>query len=243
MTDNLFEAPDQDASLREELLAKWKDKPLEDVLKAKVESDLYIKTLEKQKDELRKDYLEQRDKLLAQTKFEELIDRFEKAPKNIPEAPPEAKEESKFDPKMIEDLVEQKIKQSKLSDRQNDNFTKVQNKLRERYGDNYATVLEDQRNQLGLSADDVNTLAKKSPEGFFRIMGLNEVAVKNEFQAPPKSAQRNDQFSPRGQPKRDYAFYQEMKKTNPKAYLDPKIAVQMHNDVIEMGEAAFYGQS
>jgi hypothetical protein len=31
-----------------------------------------------------------------------------------------------------------------------------------------------------------------------------------------------------------------MKKTNPKLYLDPKIAVQMHNDAIELGDA-FYG--
>ncbi len=93
---------------RDEILAKWKDKPLEELLKAKVESDLYIKTLEKQKDELRDDYLKQREELLAKAKFEELIDRYEKAPKEQVANP--ANEESlKYDPKQVEDIVLKKI--------------------------------------------------------------------------------------------------------------------------------------
>ncbi len=93
-----------------------------------------------------------------------------------------------------------------------------------------------------MSIEDVNALAKKSPEAFFRVMGLNE-KQSDLFQTPPKSGQRNDNFAPKGQTKRDWAYYQEMKKANPKMYLDPKIAVQMHNDVLAIGEEAFYGQS
>ena len=52
---NLLDAPlDQgNSNERDEITAKWKDKPQDELLKAKVESDLYIKTLERQKDELR----------------------------------------------------------------------------------------------------------------------------------------------------------------------------------------------
>jgi hypothetical protein len=241
MTD-LF-AEDHQPDLRAEIEAKWKDKPLDEVLKAKIESDLYIKTLERQKDELRTDYLKQREELLAKAKFEELIDRYEKAPKDLLVAPPQANEESpKYNPKDVEDIVLKKIQESKISDIETQNFHKVENKLRERFGDNFKSVLKEQQATLGLSTEDVNALAKKSPEAFFRIMDLNEHKAEN-FQAPPRSNQRNDNFAPKGQPKRDYAFYQEMKKTNPKLYLDKQIAVQMHNDVISMGEAAFYGQS
>jgi hypothetical protein len=39
------------------------------------------------------------------------------------------------------------------------------------------------------------------------------------------------------QNKRTWAYYQELKKTNPKLYLDPKISVQMDKDAIALGDA------
>lgn len=246
---NLLEGEDQKPDEREELLNKWKDKPLEEVLKAKVESDLYIKTLEKQKDELREDYLKQREELLAKAKFEELIDRYEKAPKE--KAPKEsqvanpANDESSpvFDPKEVEKIVAKKLRETKAQEEQQKNFNEVQNKLKERYGEGYRTVVKEQQSTLGLSDDDINSLAKRSPQALIKLFGADQPRNDPSFQTPPRSGQRNDNFAPKGPAKRDYAFYQEMKKTNPKAYLDPKIAVQMHNDVIQMGEAAFYGQN
>lgn len=224
---------------REEIYNKWKtkfpDAPPE-LLESKTDSDLYVKTLERQKDELRVDYLKQRDELLAKAKFEELVDRLQN-PDNRQVTPPNVNDTEKpqYDPKEMEALILSKINESKSLDIQTDNFKKVENKLRERYGDNFASVLKDQQNTLRLSDDDINNLAKKSPEAFFRMMGLDQ-QTKESFQSPPRSNQRNDSFAPKVQ-KRDWAYYQEMKKTNPRLYLDPKIAVQMHNDAIELGDA------
>lgn len=232
------------ANERDAILNKWKDKPIEELLKAKVDADLYVRTLERQKDEMRDDLLKTREELLAKAKFEELIDRFENAPRDLQVAPPKANEESqKFDLKDIESLFDTRLKQAKVFELETANMTLVQNKLQERFGEKSVDVLKEQQSTLGLSDDDVRMLAKKSPEAFFRMMGLNDQRQTESFQTPPKSAQRNDNFSPRGATKRDYAYYQELKKTQPKLYLDPKIAVQMHNDVMEMGESAFYGQN
>jgi len=237
---NLFEAPvDQpDASLREEITNKWKDKPVEELLKAKVESDLYIKSLERQKDELRNDYLKQRDELLTKAKFEEYIQKMESL-KDGQVTEPKVNEvsEPKYDPKEIESLVLNKINETKKIEKETENFNRVQMKLQERFGNNYQSVLREQQINLGLSDSDVNDLAKKSPEAFFRMMNLNE-GTKESFQAPPRSNQRMDNFAPKVQ-KRDYNYYQELKKTNPRLYLDPKIAVQMHNDAVELGESFF----
>lgn len=236
--DDLFNAPDPDVAARDELTAKWKDKSPEEVLKAKVEADLYIKTLEKQKDELRTDYLKQREELLSKAKFEEYIDRMEKSNNQI--ASPSANEESpKLDMTEISKLIKNEIMQTKVVDKETTNYQTVQKKLQERFGNNYPSILEEQRNALGLSNERINALAKESPEAFFRMMGLNE-QVRDSFQAPPKSGQRNDSFAPKGQTKRDWNYYQELKKADPKIYLDPKISVQMHNDAIEQGDA-FYG--
>jgi len=235
---NLLDTPADLPDERDEILAKWKDKPLEEVLKAKVESDLYIKTLERQKDELRTDYLKQREELLAKQKFEELIDRYENKTKEFQEQTPPTEVAKPFDPKEIEQLVLNKIQETKSIEKQTDNFNKVQNKLQERFGNNYSSVLKEQQNTLGLSDNEINDLAKKSPEAFFRIMGLNDQAPRESYQSPPRSNQRNDQFTPKSA-KRDWNYYQELKKANPKLYLDPKISVQMHNDALEQGESFF----
>jgi len=239
MTENLFDVnpTNDDINLRDELAAKWKDKPADEVLKAKIESDLYIKTLERQKDEMRQMYLQQNEELKAKAKFEELIDRFEKAPRDLQVASPPANEDQpKFNPDEYRKIASETYQELERSKIESDNFRKVQNKLQDKYGSNYANILKDQQTTLGLSDTDVNTLAKKSPEAFFRMMGLNEQA-RETFQTPVRGSQRNDSFAPKGAPKRDWNYYMEMKKSNPNAFLDPKIQVQMHNDAIELGEA------
>ena len=234
--DNLFETGNDQPNERDELLTKWKDKPAEEVLKAKIEADLHIKALEREKAELRQMYAEQREELLAKAKWDEYLDRVTK-PENLPVANTPANEVTpkQFDPKEIESLFDQKLTQYEAQKTERENFNKVQTKLRERFGDNFTSVLKDQQAALGLSVEDVNTLAKKSPEAFFRMMGLND-QPRSDYQSPPRSVQRNDSFAPKTQ-RRDWNYYQELKKTNPLLYLDPKIAVQMEKDAAELGDA------
>ena len=232
---NLLEGGnDQDTSTRDELLNKWKDKPAEEVLKAKIEADLHIKALEREKAELREMYSSTREELLAKAKFEELIDRMNK-PTETPVAHTPANEvkSPSFNQEEIEKLVLSKIQETESKKVQQTNFSKVQSKLAERFGDNSSNVLKEQMNALGLTPEDVNTLAMKSPEAFFRVMGLNE-QPKDLFQSPPRSGQRSDSFAPKTV-KRDWNYYQELKKTNPMLYLDPKISVQMEKDAQELG--------
>jgi hypothetical protein len=239
---NLLDGADQTPNEHDEIYNKWKtkfpDAPPE-LLEVKTQSDLYVKTLERQKDDLRKDYLSQRDELLAKAKFEEYFDRMKSTlPQDLQVALPPAKEvESlKIDPSEVKNIFKQEYQQVKLAEKETENFAKVESKLKERYGNNVAAVLREQQNTLGLSDDEINNLAKRSPEAFFRVMGLNQ-AQGDTFQSPPRSNQRNDNFAPRGAPKRDYQYYQELKKNNPKIYLDPKIQVQMHNDAVALGDA------
>jgi hypothetical protein len=233
---NLLDGADQTPDERDELLNKWKDKPQEEVLKAKVEADLHIKALEREKAELREMYLSQREELLAKAKFEELIDQMKSPTTNLPVANTPAKEvEKPYDPKDIETLFDQKLSAYERQKTEAENFNRVQSKLMDKYGSNYASVLKDQQNSLGLSVEEINGLAKKSPEAFFRMMGLNDAPKNSTYQAPPRTNQRNDSYAPKVQV-RDYNYYQELKKTNPKLYLDPKISLQMERDAQELGD-------
>lgn len=239
MTD-LFEAPtDQgEVSEREELLSKWKDKSKEEILEAKINSDLFVKTLTKRQDDISKDYLEARKQLDAQASLQELVDKLsQKTTSNS--APPNANEGTeshKPEPIDMDKRVRELIEETRRVERQTANANLVQSKLKERFGNSYQSVLRD----TGLSEKQINEIAGDSPEAIFRLVGLDS-APKENFQAPPKNAQLPS-FAPRGQTKRDWIYYQELKKTDPKLYLDPKIAVQMHNDAVEQGEA-FYGHN
>ena len=240
--NDLFNQPDpvDDISLRDALTAKWKTQFPEapdDLIKSKVDSDLYIKTLEQQKDDLRTDYMKAQEEIQKSKALEEVIDRLNL--KREDPLPPPIKVDP-IRPSMNEDEIakvfDARYEAKKQAEIETRNFNEVQNKLRDRYGTRAAEILTEQREALGLTKDDVNSLAKKSPEAFFRMLGLNQ--EREPFMAPPRSDVRNDNFAPKTQ-KRTYSFYEEMRTKNPKQYWDPKTQVQMHKDGESLGAAFF----
>lgn len=236
MADSLLDVSLDPIDERQELFNKWKDKPLEEVLKAKVESDLFIKTQNARLDDLRKDYLKLREEATAKASLEELIARQEKLLAN-PENPQPPVEETKpsFKPEDIDSILEQKFTQRERLNKQNENFNMVKAKLREQFGDKASEVLKQRMDTLGLDQAFTDDLARTHPTVFLKTFGVEDTRQSTDI-SPPRSSQRQNQFVPTA-PKRDWNYYQELKKSNPRMYLDPKIAIQMHNDAIELGDA------
>src|SRR5882724_3862605 len=85
MADSLLDDGNQSSDVREEFRNKWKDKSKEEILEAKVESDIYIKTQNARFDEIRKDYLELKEQSTAKAQLQELIERQEKLLKGNPD--------------------------------------------------------------------------------------------------------------------------------------------------------------
>lgn len=225
----------------EELVGEGrKFKTVEDLARGKAEADLYIETLTRRQDEINADYRRVLEESKAQAKLQELIDRLENTPANRQELPPAVNDLERmptYNPDEVKSLIRNELVQSKAEEKATSNFNTVQKKLQEQFGDNTSRVLQEQMNKLDLSIDDLNALARKSPTAFFNTLGLNQPQNTNDnFMAPPRS-QRNDSFAPQGPKKRTWSYYQEMKKTNPDLYLNPKIANQMHDDMVELGDA------
>lgn len=208
------------------------------VSKGKYESDQYVELLKRRQDELREDYLRIREDNQTKARLEELIDQLSNKQLASSDLPP-AKEDNQpaMSAEQLDNLMSNKIQAYELTKKQTENFNVVQAKLKERYGSNYANVLREQIESLGLTNEDINALAKKSPIAFFKTLGLDQQPHQDSFQSPPRSNQRNDTFAPRGAPKRSWAYYQELKKADPKLYFDRKTAIQMQNDAIELGDA------
>jgi len=223
----------------EELVGDGKKfKSTEDLARGKYESDSYIRILEKRLDEMRNDHIRLRDDYNSRARLEELVDQL-KNPQLASSAnnqnANEDTDQPKYNPKDVEDMVLNKIEERENSKRQGENLTIVRNKLTERFGKNYQNVLKEQAETLGLSPDDLNALARKSPNAFLRTLGLDRQEVVDNFQTPPRSREFSGSFKPTVQ-KRTWAYYQNMKKENPSLYQKPETAVQMQQDYIQLGD-------
>lgn len=213
-----------------------KFKTVEDLARGKAEADTTIELFKKRQDELRTDYLNLREEANAQAKLQDLIDRLEN-PQNTPVVTPPVMEQKQptVDPTQLSSLVSKEIVTYETNKKRTENYNQVQSKLQEMFGTNYQQELAKRMNTLGLTADHINETAKTSPHAFYNLMGLNQ-PVAQGFQSPIRSSVSNDNFSARPQ-KRTWAYYQEMKKADPKMYYNTKIANQMLDDMVELGDA------
>lgn len=215
-----------------------KDLALEKLAKGKFEADNYIKHLESRLDDMRKDYLNLDSEYKSRARLEELADRLADKQLTSSDNTPNANEVNtpQLDPKLVESLVSNKLKEYEISKRQEDNFELVRSKLKERFGPNYQHVIKEQSENLGLTEDFVNNLARTQPNALFKLFNVDATSSpNNNFQAPPTSSQRSDSFAPKT-PKRTWTYYQNLKKTDYKTYSDPRTQTQMYKDAMELGE-------
>jgi hypothetical protein len=239
MADSLFNNDPDDNADRNALLEKWKAKTPEEVLAAKVESDLYIKTLTSRMDDLTKDHLQLMEESKAKAQLQDLIDRLEKRGEGQDNNSQQNQQrddnqQPSFKPEDIEAIVNKKLSENDQRKKQDSNFNTIKATLREQLGDNHQEILKQRREELGLTQEFADELARNHPTVFLKTFGLEEQR-QDPFRAPPRSNVRPSSFAPKS-PVRDWNYYQELKKKDPKIYLDPKIAVQMHEDAIALGD-------
>lgn len=212
-----------------------KFKTPEDLAKGKFLADSYVKILERRLDEMRTDYLKVSEENKARAKLEELIDQMNNKTQQLTssEQPPAKEVPQTPSLDQIESLVSNKISQVETQRKERENFNLITNKLKELYGNDYQVYLNKQTEDLGLSKEFVNDMARKHPSAFIRTFGLDASRSNDSFQAPPRT---NVGFTPKLPEKRTWSYYQKLKQTDPKLYLDPKTAVQMQDDAIALGE-------
>lgn len=196
--------------------------------KSVVYKDAHIKRLEQEAAIRDANYAKLNDEYTTAASLKELIDQLKsQKTDDTHEQPPVTVQQPMTKPEDMKSL----FKQFRDEEVEETNFNTVQAKLKEKLGPSYGQVLNEKANQLGLTKDMVNSLARRSPTAFFNALGINDTQS-DLFQAPPRS-----EFAPRGEKKRDWAFYQEMKKSDPKTYNKPETQVQLMQDRVALGDA------
>jgi hypothetical protein len=255
MADSLFNDPiepqlDQNKNYLSDLVGpdkKFRD--AEALAKGKWYADAQIEIQNKKMDQLRNDYLQLKADYDARAKLEEYLDQLQTKPQNIPtHVEPQVKTDNApaIKPEDIEALINRRLSESKVSDRAEQNFNTVTERLKEQYGNSWQTVLKQKTEEIGLTSDEVDAMARRSPKLFFKTMDLDKPPAAAPFPAPPRSDTR---FVPQGAPKKTWTYYQEQFKKNPKLYYDPKMTQEMveaHAQLgteFEDGDFRIYGDS
>lgn len=213
----------------------------EAVARAKVFGDEHIRRVEAENKQLRDDVLRFREENIAKQKLEDLIDQLQGRRTETPpqDNKPIVPQEKAIDTKDIESLIENKLRQTELTRTYNQNLQTVQQKLKEKYGEDYIPHYKQQIESLYLSKEEADELARRKPDTFMRMLGIDQPKpVQPQYQPPLRNT--NQPMSPQAvnlPEKRDWAYYENLRKTNRSEYLSQKTQLQMLQDRMEQGEA------
>lgn len=209
--------------------------------RAKAEADLTIAQRNRALDEARAEHARLQEEYKAGQNLKELIDQLKAQQHASNDQTPVNDVNQPAKPDDIKSLIASEYQHLKAAEQEANNYNTVKAKLEEVYGEGYKTALAKQSNDLGMTAEEVDSLARRNPKVFMRTFGLDAATRKDSaFEAPPRSAQRSDNFVPGSNKPRTMAYYQKLKQSNPKLFLDPKINNQMISDIKLIGEEAFY---
>lgn len=202
--------------------------------KAIVEKDSFIEQLKREAAEMRTS-LQKREQEAA------FLDRLEalsraKSPE-LGNPPPE--DGTPNATAVTPEVVEQVIVAREAKKLAQTNLDTTVRKLQEVYGDDYKRHVAATARQIGMSTSDLTELASRSPEAFFRTVGLGQVQKKDAFDAPPRSAVSLSPNS-RGEVK-NYAYYAKIRaEKGEAAYFQPSVQNEMWSNLKTLGEEEFY---
>lgn len=232
---------DPEKNYLEELVGEnRKFKSVEDLAKGKAQSDLFI-------DQLRQELEQTKQELQTRARLEELITKVTpQAPldsgpilHNQTEVNPPVM--SGLTPEQLEELLEKKLNEHNLKTTKQTNFNYVKEELTKKYGPQTPQVLEKAAGDLGVSKEWMNQMAAENPKAFMRLVGDAQAtrpqASPDLFTSRP-TVNSGATFTPESGV-RDQAWYQNLKRTDPKKYDSPEIQAQEYKDAVKLGPAFF----
>ena len=200
--------------------------------KSKLESDNYIKQLESQLTDLRTE-LSKEDaakKLLAELQSRRQDPNANSVPKQGETNPSDTKPVLSEDE--IQRLVEEALSKRETTQTAQQNAKMVQDQLTQKYGTEAKAHVEKKARELGMSFERLSNLAAESPTAFMTLIG----EPKTEFKAPVTGTINTAAGNFNNPTERDWAYYQNLRRTDKTLYFNPKTQQQMMQDKMRLGD-------
>jgi hypothetical protein len=231
--------PPDNASLEQLVGEGKKFKSVEDLAKAYANANNHI-------DELRTDLQSTRE--FISEELRKLAEQRNQAPP----VPPIPETGSNLNPAPVapsggpvEDLdtrIAKALEERDTLKRLQGNANLVQEVLVERLGDvnKAAEAVVAKARELGLSPSDMKELAAKSPKAFLTTMGIDADSKPTSHSTPAPSSDVNPHNINAGAPKpNSYAYFEQIRKSDPKLYWNPKTQAAMHKAAQDLGDGFF----
>ena len=203
--------------------------------KAKVHADAHISRLEKE-------LAEARTTMTAQAKLEDLVKRLQEVKPPTTPVTTNTEERGILESDNtvdIETTVDKLISRREAANQAKSNLDKVKQTLREALGTNYSQHLANEADRLGMSTDEMNALAQRSPAAFLRLVGVDQGKQQTVVPSVPPTRVNTETFRPTTTNEKTYSHYDQMRRQGKVKALDQNLLIEMHNNAIRSGEKFF----
>lgn len=195
--------------------------------KGKVAADSHISNLEKELAGLRKE-------LDTRLSYEQFLEEIKTSRQTTQGDNQTRTEEVKALGKdEIAAIVRDAYNQQRTQAQKDQNVREAVDALRKAWGSNYEAQLVEKLDALGISKEFAQGVAQASPAALLKLVEANVPRPTGPNLAPPQN-QRSALQDNTG--RRDWNYYEKLRKSNPGAYWSVSTQKQMHNDHFEQGE-------
>lgn len=226
--------PDVTTLTYDQLIEKYKDN--EGIVKAVEHKDRFIEQMKREQSQLRSD-------LETRIKYEEFLDRMNSLQSGTAKGAPSPDDTTSNDktqtpPAVTPQDIERMLEQRDAKKRQESNLDFVQRKLTETLGPNYGSKLKQQAANLDMSEETLTAIAAQNPKAFLKLVSAED-RTEQSFTPPPRSMFNSDSFKPSTSNTKNFSYYEDIRKTKPTEYWQPRIQNEMMKALEEKGDA-FY---
>lgn len=217
-----------------------KYKSVEDLAKSRVEADNFIEQLKREQAELRED-LEAKNAALEKAKsVDDALDSLKR------EHQDSSQHQEGLDEETLAKLIDTRLDERTEAEKRSDNKRVVNEALIKRFGEQSKAdaYIAAKAQEIGTPISEMKEISQKNPEMFFRILGIDPNSQGGS--GVPAGQQHNSESvlarSGEAGPKHGtYEYYKAIRKSNPKAYYNPKLQNEMMESRKKLGEA-FYNK-
>ncbi len=196
-----------------------------ELAKGKYHSDMTIEVLKKKLDDLNKE-------LNTRVSLEQFLDKQKNPDTVTPPVVPPVDNQGVLDDSTLEERLLKILEAREAQKTTESNSQKVSRVLQEQFGDQAQVLINNKAKELGMSTQALKELASKTPTAFFRLVGVDESAQRTPAGVvAPRQA--TNSFGNQGTVVKNQAYYEKMKRDDPKQYFKPSTTSEMMRSMAE----------
>jgi len=210
-------------------------KDVESLAKAALEKDAFIEKLKGENEEAGNQIAKDQEAIKKLETVQEIYDKL-KSPN--PDASQQATQtnegtQAEISAVDIEKMVQDQFAKTASQAEGQRNVDAANKALVDKFGDNAATIVQKRSQELGMSLEELQSLASRTPDAFLTLVGASRESTQSQTITTPTSTVRIDNS---GGNVRNEKYYQELKLKDPTAYFSKETRAQKLKDAIALGD-------